>query len=239
MKFFEKQIVLDTETTGLSVQDGHRIIEIGAVELYNRRRTGKYFHCYFNPERSVDKEALAVHGITDEYLLAQPFFRDRADEFMEFIKDAEVIIHNAPFDVGFLKRELELTEKKFPDLSEHCKITDSLYLARQKHPGQPNSLDALCRRYQIDNSHREYHGALLDAELLAEIYLALTGGQGNLFVVNEQQINEKLSKVFKTERSGPLPIIFANASELLAHRNYLTKMQAKCPIVVWLDNWQD
>lgn len=176
-----RQIVLDTETTGLSVEDGHRIIEIGCVELLNRRATGRHFHRYLNPERDIEDGALAVHGLTRERLAQEPRFADVAAELLEFIRDAELIIHNAPFDMAFLEREFaQLSERPPAPLRELCRIIDTLTLARERHPGQRNSLDALCKRYGIDNSHRQLHGALLDARILADVYLAMTGGQSLL-----------------------------------------------------------
>lgn len=175
-----RQIILDTETTGLEPREGHRIIEIGCVELAYRRRTGQTFHRYLNPERVVDEGALKVHGLSSEFLSDKPRFADIAEEFMNFIKGAELIIHNAPFDIGFLDHELSLFDSKWGRMSIHCQILDTLVLARQRHPGQKNSLDALCKRYGIDNSRRDLHGALLDAELLAGVYLAMTGGQASL-----------------------------------------------------------
>ena len=175
-----RQIVLDTETTGLEPSEGHRIIEIGCVELVNRRLTGNNFHQYVNPEREVDAGAIEVHGITNEMLADKPRFPDVGRDFLEFVKGAELIIHNAPFDVGFLNHELaQMGERTKIDTC--CAIIDTLQLARQKHPGQKNDLDSLCRRYGVDNTHRTLHGALLDAEILADVYLAMTGGQTGLF----------------------------------------------------------
>jgi DNA polymerase-3 subunit epsilon len=175
-----RQVVLDTETTGLEPEAGHRVIEIGCYELEQRRATGETFHAYLNPGRPVDPEAMAVHGITDAFLADKPRFADLAQAFVAFIANAEVIIHNAPFDVGFLDYELARLGEVWGRLEDHCQVLDSLALARQQHPGQRNSLDALCRRYGIDNSSRTLHGALLDAEILAEVYLAMTGGQVTL-----------------------------------------------------------
>src|SRR5271167_957376 len=179
-----RQIVLDTETTGLEVEQQHRIIEIGCVELFNRRITGRSFHRYLNPERDIDEGALEVHGLTPERLAKEPTFVHVHEEFLEFIRDAELIIHNAPFDVAFLNAELARIELQHR-VADLCQVLDTLALARQMHPGQRNSLDALCKRYSVDNSHREYHGALLDARILAEVYLAMTGGQGNLILSAE------------------------------------------------------
>ena len=177
-------IVLDTETTGLDAKQGDRIIEIGCVELVNRKPTGNHYHVYIQPERHVPEASVAIHGITDDFLRDKPVFEAIAKDFLAFIKGAELVIHNAPFDVGFINSELSrldsILDQDERQVSDMCQITDSLLLARQKHPGQKNNLDALCRRYFIDNSQRELHGALLDAQLLAEIYLAMTGGQISL-----------------------------------------------------------
>ena len=174
-----RQIVLDTETTGLEPEDGHRVIEVGCVELLNRRPTGRTFHQYLNPDRAIDPGAVEVHGLTTEFLADKPSFADVVDEFLEFVEGAELIIHNAPFDVGFLDQELRLCGKDF-SIDTACRILDTLVLARQRHPGQRNSLDALCKRYEVDNSRRELHGALLDAQILADVYLIMTGGQAAL-----------------------------------------------------------
>ncbi len=176
-----RQIILDTETTGLEPTAGHRIIEIGCVEMINRRLTGRQFHQYLNPRRGIDAGAVEVHGLTSEFLSDKLFFEDIVDDFLEFVSDAELIIHNAAFDVGFLNHEIKLLKKALPPLEKHCRILDTLKLARELHPGQKNSLDALCKRYEVDNSQRDLHGALLDAEILADVYLAMTGGQTALF----------------------------------------------------------
>lgn len=175
-----RQIVLDTETTGLSPSEGHRIIEIGCVELVNRRLSGSHYHQYLQPDREIDAGAIEVHGITNEFLSDKPRFADLAADFLDYIKGAELIIHNAPFDVGFLDHELAKLGKKWGALADYCTVLDTLALARRMHPGQKNNLDALCKRYSIDNSHRDLHGALLDAEILADVYLMMTGGQTSL-----------------------------------------------------------
>lgn len=175
-----RQIVLDTETTGLDPASGHRIIEIGGVELIDRKLTGDRFHVYLNPERDIDAGALEVHGLSLEFLADKPRFADIVNDLLEFLKGAELIIHNAPFDIGFLNHELRLLGGDYRDLGEYCDVVDTLALARKKHPGQRNNLDALCKRYAVDNSHRDLHGALLDAEILADVYLAMTGGQTHL-----------------------------------------------------------
>lgn len=175
-----RQIVLDTETTGLEPGEGHRIIEIGCVELVNRRLTGKDFHQYLQPDREIDPGAVDVHGITNDFLADKPRFADVVEDFLRYIDGAELIIHNAPFDVGFLNHELEHHLKRAERIEAVCTVLDTLVIARKMHPGQRNSLDALCKRYEIDNSQREYHGALLDAQILADVYLAMTGGQAAL-----------------------------------------------------------
>src|SRR5688572_27459859 len=168
-----RQIILDTETTGLRVEEGHRIIEVACVEMINRKLTGKHFHYYLNPEREVEVGALAVHGITNSFLQDKPFFKDILKELMGFILNTELIIHNAPFDLSFLNQELLLAQEEWKNITHHCRIIDTLPMARQLHVGQRNSLDALCKRYGVDNSKREWHGALLDAHLLAQVYLAM------------------------------------------------------------------
>lgn len=230
-----RQIVLDTETTGLTTEEGHRIIEIGCVELINRKFTGNRFHQYINPQREIDNEALAVHGISQEFLLNKPVFSDVAEELLNFISGAELIIHNAPFDVGFLNYELQLASKKWKKIPDYCQITDSLILARQLHMGQRNSLDALCKRYAIDNSHREYHGALLDAHLLAQVYLAMTGGQGSLFEEPQpiQTASSQQERKTAIADNLQLTVLPADQMELTAHQEYLQKMLAKGKCV-WL-----
>jgi DNA polymerase-3 subunit epsilon len=177
-----RQIVLDTETTGLSTAQGHRIIEIGCIEMVDRRLTGREFHRFLNPERDIDEGAEAVHGISREQLETEPLFAEIVEEFLDFVRDGELIIHNADFDVGFIEYELELMQHPQPKLSAHCGVLDTLSLAREIHPGQRNSLDALCKRYEVDASKRDVHGALIDSELLARVYLAMTGGQSSLLL---------------------------------------------------------
>lgn len=228
-----RQIILDTETTGLEPTRGHRIIEIGCVEMINRRLTGNHLHIYINPRREVDDGAIEVHGITNEFLQDKPYFEDIAQQFIDYVKDSELIIHNAPFDIGFLDHELGLLEKNIGQMSDYCSVLDTLVLARQMHPGQRNSLDALCKRYFIDNSQRELHGALLDSEILAEVYLAMTGGQTDLTLT---QKNDYLSASNRDE-SGiirlPSPreafkVLAANAKEQAEHEAYLEKMRETC-----------
>jgi len=229
-----RQIVLDTETTGLEMVQGHRVIEVGCVELVNRRLSGSHFHYYLNPDREVDPGALEVHGITAEFLLDKPRFEDVAAEFLEFIRDAELIIHNAEFDVGFLSRELQLADAGYGPLEDYCEtVLDTLAMARKLHPGQRNSLDALCKRYQVDNAHRELHGALLDAEILADVYLAMTGGQTNL-LLEAAPPSRNFERVARSERV-PLPVIRPDAEELALHQEWLRDIdeqaQGGC---VWL-----
>jgi DNA polymerase-3 subunit epsilon len=226
-----RQVILDTETTGLRTEDGDRIIEIGCIELINRKFTGKRYHQYINPQRTIDAEALAVHGITNQFLETKPLFFDIASEFLAFIGDAELIIHNAPFDIGFINYELQLIRKNFKRIDERCKIVDTLVLARQLHIGQRNSLDALCKRYGIDNSNRELHGALLDANLLAQVYLVMTGGQSCLFDTLEviETTTDKSTDNAKTftQQKRKLRIIKADDDELGLHHDQLTQMHEK------------
>jgi len=237
----KRQVVLDTETTGLSTADDHRIIEIGCVELINRRLTGETFHQYINPEREIDAGAMEVHGITPEFLADKPKFTDVVDDFMRFIEGAELIIHNAAFDVGFLNHELTKITSEERRINDVSTILDTLKLARDKHPGQKNSLDALCRRYDIDNSNRELHGALLDSEILADVYLAMTGGQVSLSLSSEQHTidsqNSAASVKSKQKKRGPLRIIKANPEELVAHEENLQRLdKASDGQCVWLKN---
>lgn len=219
-----RQIVLDTETTGLEPEQGHRVIEIGAVEVIGRRLTGRHFHCYVDPERAIDDAAMEVHGLTVEFLAGKPKFRDVATQFLEFVRGTELVIHNAPFDVSFLNYELSLLDQPHTRVERICAITDSLALARDKHPGQKNSLDALCRRYGVDNSERDLHGALLDAEILADVYLAMTGGQTLLFSTEQADVAQSgsQSEVYRLPVDRPaIRIVFARVDELEAHRNEL------------------
>ena len=226
MKKNKRQIVLDTETTGLNPKDGHRIIEIGCVELVNRRLTQNHFHVYINPEREVEEEALAVHGISNEFLLEKPKFREIVDDFIDFIEGAELIIHNAPFDVGFMDHELSLLMNEPRRIETLCTVFDTLVFARKKHPGARNSLDALCKRYGIDNSHRDLHGALLDAEILADVYLLMTGGQASLLEEDERFESAGTEEIIRLSESRPaLKIIRCSDEELNLHKSYLTNLK--------------
>ncbi|KPA88889.1 MULTISPECIES: DNA polymerase III subunit epsilon [Pseudomonas] len=220
-----RSVVLDTETTGMPVTDGHRIIEIGCVEIIGRRLTGRHFHVYLQPDRESDEGAIGVHGITDQFLIGKPRFAEVADEFFEFIKGSQLIIHNAAFDVGFINNEFALLgQHDRADISQHCSILDTLLMARERHPGQRNSLDALCKRYGVDNSGRELHGALLDSEILADVYLTMTGGQTSLSLAGNSgdgaeggagQASE--IRRLSAERK-PGRIIRASESELAEHQ---------------------
>ena len=218
-----RQIILDTETTGLEVSLGHRIIEIGCVELVDRRVTGEHWHFYFNPDREVDSGAFEVHGIGNDFLADKPRFTELADDFLDFVRGAELIIHNAPFDVGFLDYELSLLDLPPPPLAEQCEILDTLLLARQKHPGQKNNLDALCKRYGIDNSHRSLHGALLDARILGDVYLAMTGGQVSLglAIAGSETRNETQTEVQRIQADQPLPLWQPDSTSLAANQQYI------------------
>lgn len=221
-----RQIVLDTETTGLETSQGHRLIEIGCVELVNRRLTGRHFHQYVNPQREIDSGAMEVHGITNEMVADKPLFGTVVDELLDFIRDAELIIHNAPFDLGFLNYELQLLNRGGERVESLCTVIDTLVMARQRHPGQKNNLDALCNRYGVDNSQRELHGALLDAEILADVYLAMTGGQTALALQGADSDNQNSGPVQSVLRrlalpAGALKVVRADAAELALHEQTL------------------
>ncbi len=230
-----RQIVLDTETTGIGHEQGHRVIEIGCVELFDRKLTGKHYHVYINPQREVDEGAFRVHGISNEFLKDKPYFENILTEFIQFVDGAELIIHNAPFDVGFLNSEFKRVRWN-KRLEEHCSILDTLELAREKHPGQRNSLDALCKRYDIDNSNRQLHGALLDAEILAYVYLAMTGGQASLFAEAETENNAHIieAKEKELQLSNAL-IIKASEHELAEHELFVSFLEKKSGVNHWLE----
>jgi DNA polymerase-3 subunit epsilon len=234
-----RQIVLDTETTGLETSQGHRIIEIGCVELFNRRLTGRHYHQYINPERDIDAGAQAVHGISSAMLADKPVFARIADDFLSFIGDAELVIHNAAFDIGFINYELKRLRPDFGSLAERCRVVDTLLMARAKHPGQKNNLDALCKRYGVDNSQRELHGALLDAEILADVYLLMTGGQTALSLGGNQSKeggggDQNQLRRLSIERKL-LPVIAASAQELELHQQKLAAIaKASGDNCVWL-----
>lgn len=225
-----RQIVLDTETTGLDPAQGHRVIEIGCVELLNRKLTGRHLHLYINPEREVEAAALEVHGITNEFLADKPVFAAIADSFVEFVRDAELIIHNAPFDIGFLNHELAMLDRGFRPVTDYCSVLDTLAMARKKHPGQKNNLDALCKRYEVDNSQRELHGALKDAEILADVYLMMTGGQSALSLGYEGggDTNAEGEQVKLAPRSRSLKRIQPSPDELAEHARCLANVAKAC-----------
>lgn len=257
----KRQILLDTETTGLDPAQGHHVIEIACIELVERRFTGDYYHTYINPQRTIDAGAQAVHGITTEFLAEKPIFAAIVDEFLAYIEGAEIIAHNAPFDIGFLNHELSLLKRSSKkNIRDYASVFDTLTLARKMHPGQRNNLDALCKRYKIDNTKRNLHGALLDARLLGEVYLCMTGGQKSLFgneleqevfcrgkgalnSNNESDDNGKsmLGKAMekaeqhKEGRLKKLKIIMANAAEQAKHQAHLEKMRKTAGKCAWLD----
>jgi DNA polymerase-3 subunit epsilon len=232
-----RQIVLDTETTGLEPAEGHRIIEIGCVEIIERRLTGNDFHRYIQPDREIDAGAEAVHGISNEFLADKPRFDEVAEEFIDYCRGAELVIHNAPFDVGFLNHELKRWRDDSAPIEELCTVADSLVMARRMHPGQRNSLDALCKRYGIDNAHRDLHGALLDAQILADVYLAMTGGQVSLHLGAEEHVETGLRREEVRRLSiptGRLSVVRATADELAAHEARLAAIDKASGGCVWL-----
>ncbi|WP_404362434.1 DNA polymerase III subunit epsilon [Marinobacter sp.] len=228
-----RQIVLDTETTGIDPAQGHRIIEIGCVEMVERQLTGRHYHVYVNPQREVEPEAISVHGITNEFLTDKPLFRDVAEEFFQFIEGAELVIHNAAFDVGFMDSEFgRLKTRRLT--ADHCGIVDTLAIARKKHPGQKNSLDALCKRYGVDNSSRELHGALLDAEILADVYLLMTGGQTDLSLDAGSDTEGGTATIRRLPADRkPLRVLRASDTEDKAHRAMLDVIAAAGHAPLW------
>jgi DNA polymerase-3 subunit epsilon len=238
----KRQIVLDTETTGLEPSASHRIIEIGCIEMINRRVTNNHYHVYINPQRDIEQGAMQVHGITNEFLNDKPLFADIVDDFIAYVDGAELIIHNAPFDIGFINHEFRLLNRRLAKIDAACPVIDTLQMARKMHPGQRNSLDALCKRYGVDNSGRNLHGALIDADLLAATYLAMTSGQDSLFTEHESASNEaeKLEdsviniSVRDNDNQEKLKIIYATAEELSTHADYLQEMQVSGAEVKWL-----
>lgn len=216
-----RQVILDTETTGLEPELGHRVIELGCIEVVNRRRTGRVFHRYLCPDREIDPGALQVHGITAEFLRDQPRFADVAEEWLEFVREAELVIHNAPFDVAFLDAELARLPGSPGRIGDFCQVLDTLALARKLHPGQRNGLDALCKRYSVDNSQRDLHGALLDADLLLGVYLAMTGGQGALTLEDAGDTTATVAGRRAARPRGRLIVPRAGDAELAAHERRL------------------
>ena len=233
-----RQIILDTETTGLSWASGNRVVEIGCVEMVERRPTGRTFHYYLNPEREFEAGAQEVTGLTLEFLADKPLFAAIADEFLAFIEGAELVIHNAAFDVGFLDNELRLLGPQYGKLADRCTIEDTLLLARQRFPGQRNSLDALCKRFDVDNTHRQLHGALLDAQLLAEVYIGLTTPQSEIgFEVGAEAANEA-AMTFEVDVRAPRPRVLVAEDDLAAHEARLAQLRKKAGKAVW-DLWSE
>lgn len=223
----ERQIVLDTETTGLEHRQGHRVIEIGCVELINRKLTGNNYHVYLNPERKIDPGAVAVHGITNQFLADKPLFADIFESLLDYLQDSELVIHNAPFDIGFLQAELQRLPQKTPQIKDVCRVYDTLLQARKMFPGQRNDLDSLCKRYEVSNSHRTLHGALLDAEILADVYLLMTGGQTTLSL--DAAVPSGLSTRSKAIdfSSLSLPVINPTHDEVENHVKWLARLDEK------------
>ncbi|MCP3688557.1 MAG: DNA polymerase III subunit epsilon [Gammaproteobacteria bacterium] len=231
-----RQVVLDTETTGLETSQGHKIIEIGCIELIDRRVTDNHWHHYINPQREVDAGAFAVHGISNDFLQDKPLFEELADDFLNYIRGAELVIHNAPFDVGFLNHEIISLDEEKPVIADLCAVLDTLVMARQKHPGQKNNLDALCKRYEINNSHRSVHGALLDARILADVYLVMTGGQTLLGLEQaEAPVDEAIDAdgMAQIASQGPLPVWLGDAVSEQAHEEYLLFLREQSDTPVW------
>ncbi len=228
-----RQVVLDTETTGLNPKEGHRIIEIGCVEVMNRRVTNNHFHVYINPDRIVDDSAIAIHGITNEFLEDKPSFADIVEDYIAFTEGAELIIHNAPFDVGFLDHELSLLPNEKRRTALLSTVFDTLAYARKKHPGARNTLDALCKRYGIDNSHRELHGALLDSEILADVYLLMTGGQASLLDDDADQEDQQQEIIRLSSDRPKLKVIQCQGDELEAHNEHLQKLDKSSGGSLW------
>jgi DNA polymerase-3 subunit epsilon len=232
-----RQIILDTETTGLSWASGNRVVEIGCVEMVERRPTGRTFQCYLNPEREFEAGAQEVTGLTLEFLADKPLFAAVADEFLAFIEGAELVIHNAAFDVGFLDNELRLLGPQYGALADRCTIEDTLLLARQRFPGQRNSLDALCKRFDVDNTHRQLHGALLDAQLLAEVFIGLTSGQGEIgFEAGAEAAAGAAAVAFEVDLRAPRPRVVVDAADVAAHEARLAQLRKKAGKVLW-DAW--
>ena len=228
-----RQIILDTETTGLDPKSGHRVIEIGCIELVNRKFTGEQFHVYLNPDRESDEAALMIHGLTTDFLSDKPRFNEIYDDFLKFIDQSELLIHNAEFDIKFLDHEIQLLSKEFPQISNYVsKITDTLQIAREKHPGQRNSLDALVKRYEIGGYDRDLHGALLDSQILGDVYLSMTGGQSALdFSNNNDESFKKTDQDREKEHTNlNLKVIELNEEEKIAHKEYLLRMKEETGI---------
>lgn len=230
----KRQIILDTETTGIDPKQGHRIIEIGCVEMVNRRFTGNNYHVYINPQREIEDEAIGVHGITNEFLQDKPLFKDIAEEFLKYIDGAELVIHNAPFDIGHMDNEFFKLWRDWSGTREICGVVDTLVMAKEKHPGQKNNLDALCRRYEIDNSHRLLHGALLDSEILADVYLRMTGGQVAMDLAHNRANQHANGDVdYSQNKARNIITVQANEQELSEHEQRLNLIEEEGGTVLW------
>lgn len=235
-----RQIILDTETTGLEPKEGHRIIEVGCVEMVDRQLTGNNFWQYLQPDREIDQGAMDVHGITNEFLADKPRFKEIAEDLVAYLDGAELIIHNAPFDIGFLNSELKRAGAKFKTMTDYCTVIDTLVMARDLFPGQRNSLDALCKRYSINNGHRTLHGALLDSEILGDVYLAMTGGQVDLLLGSKEDNKAAAGQLAGSIRRidldvSQLPVLRADESELAAHAERLAAIESASGKVLWAD----
>lgn len=235
-----RQIILDTETTGLEPKEGHRIIEVGCVEMVDRQLTGNNFWQYLQPDREIDQGAMDVHGITNEFLADKPRFKEIAEDLVAYLDGAELIIHNAPFDIGFLNSELKKAGAKFKTMTDYCTVIDTLVMARDLFPGQRNSLDALCKRYSINNGHRTLHGALLDSEILGDVYLAMTGGQVDLLLGSKEDNKAAAGQLAGSIRRidldvSQLPVLRADESELAAHAERLAAIESASGKVLWAD----
>ncbi|CAA6806422.1 MAG: DNA polymerase III epsilon subunit (EC [uncultured Thiotrichaceae bacterium] len=235
-----RQVILDTETTGLEPKEGHRIIEVGCVEMVDRQLTGNNFWQYLQPDREIDQGAMEVHGITNEFLADKPRFKDIAEDLVAYLDGAELIIHNAPFDIGFLDSELKKAGAKFKTMNDYCTVIDTLVMARDLFPGQRNSLDALCKRYSINNGHRTLHGALLDSEILGDVYLAMTGGQVDLLLGSKEDNKAGVGQLAGAIRRigldvSRLPVLRADESELAAHAERLVAIESASGKVLWVD----
>lgn len=230
-----RQLALDTETTGIDPKSGHRIIEIAAIELIDRRFTGESFHIYINPERAIDEKAQEVHGLSAEFLADKPTFAEIAEDFFTFVDGAQLIIHNAPFDTGFINHEFKRFNRKLKNIDNYCSIVDTLAMARKMHPGQKNSLDALCKRYRIDNSKRVLHGALVDADLLARVYLAMTGGQSSFLAVEAEvsTLATSMTAYQPLSDTPELPVIYADETALAAHQARLQAITQAAGHCIW------
>jgi len=236
-----RQIILDTETTGLEPKEGHRIIEVGCVEMVDRQLTGNNFHQYLQPDREIDVGAMEVHGITNEFLADKPRFGEIAEDLVAYLEGAELIIHNAPFDIGFLDHELKQAGAKFKAMNDYCTVIDTLVMARDLFPGQRNSLDALCKRYFINNAHRTLHGALLDSEILGDVYLAMTGGQVDLLLGSKEDNKAGAGQAPGSIRRvsldvSALPVLRADEGELAAHAERLAAIESASGKVLWVDS---